>query len=233
MNIERFSILYEDDDLVVINKPPGILVHRTPISEDQVFVLQLLRRQLRQRVYPVHRLDRGTSGVLALGKSSAGAEGLSHQFREQNVRKHYLALVRGYLEERGTVDYPLAPEPQREKQRAITHYERLAQREVDHPVGPYDTARYSLLRLRTETGRRHQIRRHCSHLRHPIIGDRRHGDVKHNKFFRQHLHIERMLLHAYELGFYNTKGEWQRVRAPLDDDFERALEFLDFRISPD
>ncbi len=230
MNIDHFTILYEDENLVVINKPPGILVHRTSISEDRIFVLQILRRQLGQRVYPIHRLDRGTSGVLAMGKSAQGAEHLSRQFREHRVQKNYLALIRGYVEEQGTVDYALAPEPHREKQEAITHFERLQQTEVNYAVGRYATARYSLVRVSTETGRRHQIRRHFSHLRHPIIGDKRHGDVKHNKFFKHQLAIERMLLHAQDLGFQSLNEEWQHISAPLDEDFKKALDFLGFKV---
>ena len=159
MNSTTFPILFENESLVAINKPTGILVHRTKISEDTIFVLQLLRKQLKQRVYPIHRLDRATSGILVFGKNPEAAALLSEQMRLQKIEKAYLAIVRGYVEEKGTIDYPLAPEPHLEKQAAITHFDRLAQVEIPEAVGRYATARYSLLRIHTETGRRHQIRR--------------------------------------------------------------------------
>lgn len=230
MNATTFSILYEDEQLVAINKPVGILVHRTKISEDQVFVLQLLRQQLGQRLYPIHRLDRATSGVLILGKNSEAAAMVAAQLRAQEVEKEYLAVVRGYVEEKATIDYPLAAEPHLEKQEAISHYQRLEQTEIAQAVGRYPTARYSLVRIQTDTGRRHQIRRHFSHLRHPIIGDKRHGDVKHNKFFQNTLDIPRMLLHAQKLVIKDTEGNAIRIEAPLDKAFQKALDYLQFEI---
>lgn len=222
-----FQILYQDDHYVAINKPCRILVHRSAISEDRVFVLQLLRDQLGQKIYPIHRLDRATSGVLIFGKTSEAASLLGKQMQEHLVKKTYLAIIRGYVETQGTIDYPLAPEPDRPKQEAITHYKKLHQSEMPFSVGKYPSSRYSLVEVTLETGRRHQIRRHFSHLRHPIINDRRHGDVKHNKYFENTIGTERLLLHAYKMKLYHpVKEEIIEIVAPLDADFEKMIAYL-------
>ena len=222
-----FDILFEDEHLVAIDNPSGILVHRTRISEDKRFVLQLLRDQLRQRLFPVHRLDRGTSGVLILGKTREAASLLSEQFRDKAVEKKYLAIIRGYVEEESTIDYPIANGPSKPAQEAVTHYTRLSQSEICYPVGRYATARYSLVEARPVTGRRHQIRRHFAHIRHPVIGDKKHGDCKHNKFLREEWGISRLLLHARVLAFEHPRREERvEITAPLDDTFRIALERL-------
>ena len=200
------------------------MVHRTGISEDKVFILQLLRDQLGQKIYPVHRLDRATSGVLIFGKSSEAASLLGRQMQEHLVKKTYLAVVRGFVEAAATIDYALAPEPEKPKQEAITHYKKLKQAERPFSVGRYPTSRYSLVEVTLKTGRRHQIRRHFSHLRHPVINDRRHGDVKHNKYFEKEIGIERLLLHAQKMVLIHPfTDEKVAIIAPLDEDFERIL----------
>ncbi|MCO6479147.1 MAG: tRNA pseudouridine(65) synthase TruC [Phaeodactylibacter sp.] len=219
-----FNILFEDEYLVAIDKPSGIMVHRTRISEDTRFVLQLLRDQLGRRLYPVHRLDRGTSGVLVFGKTREAAALLSEQFRDKGVGKKYLAIIRGYVEGEGTVDYPIARDASRPLREAVTHYTRLGQSEIPYAVGRYATARYSLVEARPVTGRHHQVRRHFAHIRHPVIGDKKHGDVKHNKFMREQWGISRLLLHASSLAFVHpVSGEKVSITAPLDDIFRTAL----------
>lgn len=223
----NFDILYEDAHFVAINKPKNILVHRTKISEDTVFVLQLLRDQLGQRIYPIHRLDRATSGVLIFGKTQEATGELSELMRSKAIHKKYLGLVRGFLDEQGTIDYPLVTKEHLPAQEAITHYKNLAQVEQDFHVNRYPTSRYSLLEITLETGRRHQIRRHFAHLRHPIIGDKRHGDCKHNKYFSKELGIDRMFLHAKEMVFTHpfTK-EKIIITASLDQTFLKILEWF-------
>lgn len=226
---EPFPILFEDDYLIAINKPTGILVHRTRISEDKQFVLQLLRRQIGYRIYPIHRLDRATSGVLIFGKNKEGASELSAQFRDKKVEKQYVGIIRGYVEDSATIDYPLAKEKWLPKKEAISHYRRLAQTEIQVPIGRYETARYSMVEIQLETGRRHQIRRHFSHLRHPIIGDKKHGDVKHNTHWREAFGIGRMLLHAQHMQFnHPISGTNHLIYAPLDTAFEAAKSLLRF-----
>lgn len=218
------SILHEDEHLIAVHKPCGLLVHRTRISEDTVFALQLLRRQLGYRVYPAHRLDRATSGLLLFGKSREAAARLGELFRERRVQKQYEAVIRGYVEKDGEIDYPLKHERSGAPQESRTRYRRLAQVEQSFAVSRYPTSRYSRVLIEPLTGRRHQIRRHFAHLRHPIIGDRRHGDCKHNKFFRKELGITRMLLHAKSLQFIHPFSEKEiTLEAPLDETFRQAL----------
>lgn len=220
-----FEVLYEDDWLVAINKPSGIMVHPTGITEDTVFVLPLLSEQLGQPLFPVHRLDRGTSGVLIFGKSSEAASRVGLQLMSRSVSKKYLVVVRGWPPEEGTIDYPLAREVGKEKKEAITNFRKIAQAEIEAAIGlRYPTARFSLMEAEPLTGRLHQIRKHFAHLNYPVINCR-HGDVKQNKYFRQVLGISRMLLHAHRLELAHPEtGEMLRFSAPFDAEFSKALE---------
>ena len=222
-----FCILFEDNHFVAIDKPTGILVHKTNISEDSRFVLQLLRDQIGQRVYPVHRLDRGTSGVLIFGKTKEATGWIAAQFRAKTIAKKYLAIIRGFVEAAGMIDYPLQGKPHLPRQEAITYYKRLTLSEMNFSVGRYPTSRYSLVEITPATGRRHQIRRHFAHIRHPVIGDKKHGDCKHNKYFREVYSINRMLLHAKSLRFFHPVSEKQLyIEAGPDSEFKRAVQIL-------
>jgi tRNA pseudouridine65 synthase len=218
-------ILYRDDRYIAIHKPHGLLVHRTRISEDNRFVLQLLRDQIGQWVYPVHRLDRPTSGVLILGLDSDAARLLTQEFEKRRVEKRYLALVRGHTNEEETIDYPLREEKWKEPQEAVTRYRKLAQVELPYPVGRYETARYSLLQITPHTGRMHQIRKHMKHIFHPIVGDTTHGDGKHNQLFRNEFHIQRLLLIASGLRFRHPySGEEMQIEAQPEPELQTLFE---------
>ncbi len=228
--MDAFQILFSDAHYVAINKPPGILMHRTRISEDNVFVVQLLRNQIGQRVYPVHRLDRATSGVLIMGKNAEAAGRLGEQVMDKIVEKKYLAIVRGWVPETGTIDYALDdPDSGKGRLEAITHFVRLGTSEIDHPIGlRHKTARFSLVEAQLETGRRHQIRKHFAHLNYPVIGDKRHGDVKHNSYFRDVFDLHRMFLHSMLLSFQHPyTQEAIRISAPLDEVFVSTLGLLE------
>jgi tRNA pseudouridine65 synthase len=224
-----FEIVFQDDHYIAINKPHSILVHRTGLSQDTRFVLQLLRDQIGRRVYPIHRLDRATSGVLIFGKSAEAASRLGVLLMDKNVEKRYWAVVRGFTKDNDTIDYPLEdPETGKGMMPAVTHYTKIAQTELDTAIGlRYPTARFSLLEVRPETGRRHQIRKHFAHLRHPVIGDVRHGDNKHNNFFRDAWGIQRLLLHAVSMRFEHPHtGQIVDIEAKPDDLFLKALGVL-------
>lgn len=220
------DIIYEDEHCIAINKPCAIMVHPTKITEDKVFLMQLLRDQIQQRVYTVHRLDRPTSGVLLFGKSSEAAAFFSAQFREQKVKKEYRAIVRGFLEEKGMINYPIANKKYAEPQRAVTLYKRISQTVYPAAIGPYESSRYSYLQLFPQTGRRHQLRRHLAHLRHPIIGDKRYGDINHNKYFVENLDCKNLLLHALSMKIEVTEGKSIELFAPLQTHFTAALNAL-------
>ncbi|MDE2075806.1 MAG: pseudouridine synthase [Burkholderiales bacterium] len=201
--MSALPILFQDEHLVAIHKPAGWLVHRTGLDAGETrFVVQTLRDQLGQPVYPVHRLDKGTSGVLIMALSSAVARALALQFEHHLVTKTYLAWVRGWPEDHFEVDHPLLREdapPEQAAQEAFTTFECLARLELPIPVDRYPSTRVALLHARPTTGRRHQIRRHLKHVSHPIIGDSTHGKGAHNRWWAHRLGVNRLWLHALRL----------------------------------
>ena len=220
------TILYRDEHYIAVDKPSGMLVHRSWIAEEnETFLLQTLRDQIGQRVYPIHRLDRPTSGVILFALSSEAARVACGVFEQREVRKEYLAIVRGYSDEQGHIDYPLQEEPHKPAQQAITDYQRLATVELPIPIGRYQTARYSLVRVIPLTGRMRQIRKHFHHIFHPLIGDTSHGEGRHNRLFRERFACHRLLLHAHRLSLPHPQGEQQLViEAPLPREFVQLFD---------
>ncbi len=233
---ETLPILYQDETLIAVNKPAGLLVHRSGIDRHETrFAMQLVRNQIGQHVYPLHRLDKPTAGVLLFALTPEIARSMMEQFASHSVHKRYLAVVRGYTEEVAVIDYPLKEEldkmtdrqAQQDKpaQPAVTEYHRLATVELPYAVGRYSSARYSLLRLTPRTGRKHQIRRHMKHIFHPIIGDTSHGDGKQNDFFRQQFNCHRLLLAATELEIIHPiTHQPLLIQAPLDIDYQQIID---------
>lgn len=224
------TILFRDEHIVAVNKPSGLVVHRSGLITDRITCLSLVRDMVGRHVYPAHRLDRGTSGVLLFSLDPETARIIHATFVDHAMKKRYLAVVRGWLpEESEEIDYPLLDRNRTERQEAQTIYHRLAQTELPHAVGRYQTARYTLVGLDPLTGRTHQIRRHMAHLRHPVIGDTIHGDTKHNIFFRETLGVHRMLLHATTLSFpHPYSREILTLEAPLPKEFSEVIEQLGF-----
>lgn len=220
----ELEILFQDDFLVAINKPHGLLVHRSKIAMDaDEFAIQILRNQIGQAVYPVHRLDRKTSGVLLFALSTEINSQMQQQFMERKVEKKYIAFVRGFMEDKGTIDYPLKKENGSE-QDAITHFKTLKRGELPFPSGKFESSRYSLVELTPETGRMHQLRKHLAHVFHPIIGDRPHGCNKQNKLFLERLNMNTMLLHALELSFFHPISNKRiELKAAVFSEFQRVL----------
>jgi tRNA pseudouridine65 synthase len=228
-------ILFRDEHLVVIDKPAGLLVHRSPVDARETrFAVQLLRDQLGRYVYPVHRLDKGTSGALVFALDTASARSLGESFATAGVDKVYLALVRGWPEESGEIDHALRPVTDGvltagawEAQSARTSYERLASFELPYRVDRYPTSRYALLRLRPHTGRRHQLRRHLAHLSHPIVGDSTYGKGAHNRLFERLYGVRRLMLASVSLEFpHPVTRQPLRIDAPLAQDFASVLRSL-------
>jgi tRNA pseudouridine65 synthase len=206
------SVLYQDDDLLVVDKPSGLVVHRGWARDGEV-VMTLARALACRHVYPVHRLDRGTSGVLVLALTAAAAGALGEAFESGRVRKRYLALVRGIAPEAGVVDHPIPRAPGGPRVPAITRYRRLATFE-----------RYSWLEASPETGRLHQVRRHLKHISHPVIGDVRYGKGEHNRLFRTRFGLYRLALHAAEISFeHPVSGAPSSFAAPLPADLAGPL----------
>lgn len=225
----KLSILYESEELIAINKPNGLLVHRSPIAKDvEFFALQLLRDQINQHVTPIHRLDRKTSGVLLFAKDNEIVAPIQDALKTAN--KRYLAIVRGFFPGEITVNHPLLNEKNK-LQEAETAFRCLEQVTLPLPFGKHDTSRYSLIEAFPKTGRMHQIRKHCNHLRHPIIGDRPHGCNKQNKLFLETWNHTTMLLHAFSLAFINPFDKKSvQIEAPLPDSFKEMGATLGFNI---
>lgn len=221
----HLPLLFEDDYYIAINKPTGVLVHRTPLEKDPeaVFAVQLLRKQTGNKVYPLHRLDRPTSGILLFAKSPEAAAALQPKFASLDIKKQYLAVARGFLQQdHGTINHPLAKDLEYHLQEATTEYWKLAEREIPFASSNrYTTSRYSLVKIYPHTGRMHQIRRHFAHIRHYIIGDTTHGDNKQNKFFRRHFGLRHMLLHARSLTFEHPYTlQKMEIKGNVPDYFE-------------
>lgn len=231
--MEELEIIHKDPWFVGINKPSGLLVHRSALdSRERRFALQMLRDQLGEQVYPLHRLDKPTSGVLLFGLTPEAAAKGAALFEGRELKKRYLALVRGYIEESGVVDHPLKPVKDKLLKnsegglplQALTRYGCLGKVELPIAVDKFPTSRYSLVELMPETGRRHQLRRHMKHLGHPIVGDTTYGKRSHNHFFRDHYGCGRLLLAAVELSFVHPfTGEPLSLTARPGECFEGIL----------
>jgi pseudouridylate synthase len=230
------EILYQDEVLVAVNKPAGMLVHRSWLDRHETqFVMQTLRDQIGQLVYPIHRLDRPTSGVLLFALNSEIANLLCLQFEQKQIEKQYLAVVRGYVTGHGEIDYPLKvqldkiadkfSQPDKAPQSAVTFYEGLQTVEMPYGVGRYATSRYSLVRLIPQTGRKHQLRRHMKHIFHPILGDTQYGDLHQNRALMEHTGCARLLLHAEKLTFFHPLTQRpMTIQAGLDAQWQNLMQ---------
>ncbi|MBK9254767.1 MAG: pseudouridylate synthase [Saprospiraceae bacterium] len=225
------EILFEDDFLIAVNKPHGVFVHRSSLDKEaDVFVLQQVRDYVGSFVHLVHRLDRKTSGVLLLAKSAEIHSEMSKAFAGREVSKKYLAIVRGYTEDAGMIDYAITND-RGKLQDAETHYKTIDRTEINISSGKFPTSRYSLVELSPVTGRQHQLRKHMSHIFHPIIGDRPHGCNKQNKFFLEHFKMDTMLLHASYLEFIHPIGQnTVQISCPVQDEFRRMIAELGFQL---
>lgn len=235
--MRALPVLYQDEQLVVVNKPSGLLVHRSALDRHEtVIAMQIVRDQLGQWVYPLHRLDKATSGALVFALDRETARRMTRAFTDARVSKKYLAIVRGFTAEGDRIDHPLkdrekmtGQEEKGEKpgKPSITEYRRLATIELPQPVGRYLTARYSLVAATPLTGRTHQIRRHMKHIFHPVVGDTTYGDGSQNEFFRVTFNCHRLLLHAATIEFVHPwNGRSLSIQAPLDHTFGALLQAL-------
>jgi len=236
------EILYQDEYLVAVNKPAGLFVHRSYMDKDEIyFALQLVRDQIGQYVYPVHRLDRPTSGVLLFALTPEVARFMGEAFTNKTIQKTYYALIRGHLLGSETIDYPLKEKldklgdrnvsREKEPQQAQTAYQSLLTASLPISLGKYDSVRYSLIKLQPATGRRHQIRRHLAHLRHPVIGDINYGDNKQNPFFREYFGFKRLMLLAKKLDFVHPiTSEKITIEVQFDQQWLRVFAKLAWQV---
>ena len=232
------TCIYQDQWLLAVHKPAGLLVHRSPIDHHETeFAVQYARAMNGGgHVYPVHRLDRPTSGVLLFARDPHTASIMGKAMMAGDVSKTYLAMVRGWTPEEGFIDHPLReeledrrrkgePQPLRE---ARTRYRRLAATEIPVEIEGYPTSRYSLVALYPETGRQHQLRRHMKHISHPIIGDAYHGRGRHNRYFAERFGQGRLMLAAVGMRFtHPVTGIPLELKAEPEESFLQVLSIFD------
>jgi len=236
------NILYQDEYLVAVDKPAGLFVHRSYMDRDEVyFALQLVRDQIGQYVYPLHRLDRPTSGVLLFGLNQDVARIMGQAFTDKTIQKTYYALTRGHLESNGTIDYALKEKLDKlgdknvslnkDPQKAQTDYSSIHTATLPIALGKFPSVRYSLIKLLPKTGRRHQIRRHLAHLRHPIIGDINYGDNKQNPFFTAHFGFKRLMLIAKSLTFTHPVSQKEIfIETTFDSQWQNVFDKLSWQV---
>lgn len=204
-------ILYHDEHLIAVHKPEGLLVHKSNIDKSENrFLLQMLRDQVGEYLYPIHRLDKPSSGLILFGLSASVTAHVQKQMEDNTATKEYLLICRGYAPDSGIIDHPLKPiddfksktnpiKNTKPLQEAVTEFTRLDTIELDVEVDKYPCSRYSLVQAKILTGRKHQIRRHMKHISHPIIGCPKYGKSTHNRYFANTLHVPRLLLHGYKM----------------------------------
>jgi len=219
------DIIFQNENVVVINKPAGYFVHNTKLaSRDEKFLLQLLRDQIGRKVYPTHRLDKKTTGVLIFALDKETQSEINLTFRERTVHKKYLAIVRGWTDDSFLIDSKVK-NSKGESKSAETKLKTLEKFEINKASGKHASSRYSLVELIPKTGRFHQLRIHMARINHPIIGDRPHGCNKQNRFFKNTFDLHNMMLHAFETTLEIQK-EAHYFKAHLPKEFQRILTVL-------
>lgn len=231
------QLLYQDEHFIAVDKPSGYHVHphedrRNKVSRDKI-CLYLARDMVGKHVYPVHRLDAGTSGVLLFALSSGSASVIAKMFAEKRLRKIYHLVARGYVPEGGDIELPLELDSTGDLVEAKTSYTRLAT--VEFPVSVakrFPTSRYSLVEARPMTGRWHQLRRHFNRISHPLIGDADHGDCRQNRFFRNELGVPGLCLKAQRLELTHpwTLRE-MKIEAPACEKWDKIYDLFKFSSS--
>ena len=227
------EILYQDEYIVAINKPSGLLVHKSFYARDaKVYAIQELRNQIGgQHVYPIHRLDRKTSGVLLFALDKLTLKIMNDRFALREVEKKYLAILRGWTLTESTIDYDLTNDDDI-KQNAITYFQRLQTTEIDLAFNNKPTSRYCLVEAIPETGRMHQLRKHFKHIFHPILGSLPHGCNKQNKFWLDNYGLKGMMLHAHQLIFnHPVSNEPIILNAKINEEFQKVGSILNLDLS--
>ena len=198
------EVLFEDRYCIIVNKPNNVLVHHSYYSRNikDDSLLQLLRKQfVDANFYPVHRLDRKTSGIILLAKDKLYVSKFQDLFTTQSIHKKYYALVRGFCDDNGVIDTRVKNPDTGVYKDALTHYKIISQITLNIPVKPYASSRYSVLEFEPKTGRMHQLRKHANKIAHPIIGDHKYGNRHHNQMFETNFGLDYLFLHAHYLSF--------------------------------
>lgn len=230
----QIEVLYSDDEIIVIDKPPSMLTHTHRMDPGSPTVVQALGTRFGESVSTVHRLDRMTTGAMVLARTRTSAGELSRQFRDREIGKTYLAIVRGHLDSAGTVATPIAHAVHGAELPAQTDYTTLARGRIDERIGRYDEAWFSLVRLSLLTGRSHQARRHLHRINHPVVGDNKHGDKAYNRWAADRMGVKHLYLRAIELIFHHPVTHAPiEVRLGVPDLWTRLLETVGCELPED
>ena len=233
-NISDIELIFEDDYLVVVNKPNNLLVHHSHYARNiqEASMMELLN-STNTELHLIHRLDRKTSGIILLVKKKEYISAFQKLFQTSLITKNYLAVVRGYTDDEGKIDSPIRIDESDKYKNALTHFKTLAKIELKNfPVHPYHTSRYSLVMLSPKTGRQHQLRKHMNKISHPIIGDHKYGDRFHNRNFETNFGLSNLFLHAHELIFEHPfLNKKLHLSAKLPDNWSILLNKFNWTIS--
>lgn len=208
----QIEILFQDNYCLAVHKPNNILVHHSKMANnkfEEASLVQLLQRQTKQKYYPIHRLDRKTSGVLILVKQKEYVAVFQKMFLSNQIQKTYFGVVRGFSPSKLTINSPVKGRDALVYKNALTHLQTIANHTCDIAVHPYPNSRYSLVKLHPKTGRLHQLRIHLNKISHPLIGDPKYGDRFHNRMFEKQYNCNSLFLHAHSLTFTHPVTQQQ------------------------
>jgi tRNA pseudouridine65 synthase len=197
-------ILYEDDFVIAVSKPTNMLVHHSFMARNQSHeqtLVGLLQEKYEQQYFPIHRLDRKTSGIVLCAKEKAFVAPFQALFMSDQIQKVYYGIVRGFSPKSGVIDSPVKGRDAKVHKTALTHFKTLANVTLPIAVQPFPESRYSLIKLFPKTGRMHQLRVHLNKISHPLIGDPKYGDRFHNRMFQAEFKMSNLFLHAASLAF--------------------------------
>nr|WP_321409014.1 pseudouridine synthase [uncultured Carboxylicivirga sp.] len=230
--MSEIAVIYQDEDLIVVDKPVDLPVHKNDfMPADAAYLTKEVGLLTGKSVYPVHRLDSKTSGIIVLAFSREAAALLSQQFEQRKVKKSYVVVCKGIPGE-GTFDKPVLIKKKKKRVSASTYYKTL--KSVSTKIGykNFTDVDLSLVMVSPETGRWHQIRQHFAFERFDLLGDTQHGDWTLNKIMTAETGVKRLLLHAHTLSFIHpSSGEKMNLKAPIPGEFEQVLEQLkDFEL---
>lgn len=227
----KIEILFEDNHIVIVNKPNNVLIHNSYYARNikDETLLDLLFVQFGCHFYPVHRLDRKTSGVLMLAKHKEDVAVFQELFNTNQIQKIYYGIVRGFVDLSVLVNSPVKNPDTKVYKDAETFCEPIHTKLLDIPVIPYENSRYSLVKLTPATGRMHQLRIHMNKISHPIVGDYKYGDRFHNRMFENEFNCENLFLHAYSLHFIQPiTHEKIGLNASFPNDWGKVFKFFDW-----